>query len=61
MNGLIKMGKVGCIRNVIFYTVAGSIIWAIAQALGAGFSVSLFAALLGPPLVLIAFILYKNR
>lgn len=55
------MGKVGCIRNVIFYTVAGSIIWAIAQALGAGFSVSLFAALLGPPLVLIAFILYKNR
>jgi uncharacterized membrane protein len=48
-------------RNIIFYTVAGSIIWAIAHALGAGFGVSLFASFLGPPLLIIAFILYKNR
>ena len=48
-------------RVMVFYTVAGSIMWAIVQALGAGFGVGLFASLMGPPLLHIAYIVYRNR
>ncbi len=47
-------------RNMIIYAVAGSIIWAVAQALGAGLGTTLAASLLAPPLVLFTFALYKN-
>ena len=47
-------------RYTLFYTVDGSIIGTVAQALGAGFGVTLFAALLVPPLLHIVFILYRR-
>lgn len=47
-------------RYTIFYTVAGTIIGTLAQALGAGFGVTLFAALLVPPLLHIAFIVVRR-
>ncbi len=47
------------IGNIIFYTVAGGIIWAIAQALGADLTLTLAASFLVPPLLLMALILYR--
>ena len=48
-------------KNLVFYTVAGSIFWVIAQKLGAGMGVSLAASLMLPPLILIGWMLYKYR
>ena len=47
------------IGNIIFYTVAGGIIWAIAKVLGADLTLTLFASFLVPPLILIALLLYR--
>ena len=47
------------IGNLIFYTVAGGIIWFLAQALGADLTLSLFASFLVPPLILIVLLLYR--
>ena len=49
------------LRNLIFYAVAGSVLWVTAQRLGAGIGVALAASLLLPPLVLLSYTLYKNR
>ena len=38
------------LRNLIIYAVAGSVLWVIAQRLGAGIGVALAASLLVPPL-----------
>ena len=46
------------LRNLIFYTVAGSVLWVIAQRLGAGIGVALAASLLLPPLALLSYTLY---
>jgi|GEM_PF-1980160 len=48
-------------KNLIFYTVAGSIFWAVSQRVGAGLGWSLAASLLLPPLMVIGWVLYKNR
>ena len=49
------------LRNLIFYAVAGSVLWVIAQRLGAGIGVALAASLLLPPLALLSYTLYRNR
>jgi len=46
--------------NLIFYTVAGAIIWAVAQALGADFGLALAVSFLIPPLLLIGVLIYKS-
>ncbi len=48
-------------RVMVFYTVAGGIMSAIAGALGGDLGVSLFAGLMVPPILHIAFIIYRNR
>ena len=48
------------IGNMIFYTVAGGIIWFVAQALGADLTLTLAASFLVPPLLIIALILYRS-
>ncbi len=49
-------------KKIIFYSVASTIIWYATQALGAGFGISVFASLMGPPALLMAFIIYRmNR
>lgn len=45
----------------IVYGVVGSILWYVAQAVGFGFGMSLFIALLVPPVAHLAFLLYLNR
>lgn len=42
-------------REFVFYTIAGGVIAAIAQAAGASLAVTLFASLLIPPLLLLVF------
>jgi hypothetical protein len=49
------------LRNLIIYAVAGSVLWVIAQRLGAGIGVALAASLLLPPLALLSYTLYRNR
>jgi hypothetical protein len=49
------------LRNMIFYSIVGGVLWAIAERLGAGFGVNLAISLLVPPLILIIYTLYKNR
>ena len=44
--------------NLVFYTVAGSIIGVALSAIGAGIGVTLMASLVLPPLLLIAYKLY---
>ena len=48
-------------RILLLYSVAGSILWAAAQALGAGLGVALFLALAGPPAAHVALIIVKDR
>lgn len=48
-------------KNLVFYTVAGSIFWFIAQKLGAGMGWSMAASLLLPPLIIIGWMFYKYR
>ena len=40
-------------KNLIFYTVAASVIGLIAQVAGASLPVILFSSLLGPPVILL--------
>ena len=48
-------------RVMLLYWVAGSILWAAAQALGAGLGVAILVALAGPPAAHVAFIILKDR
>jgi hypothetical protein len=48
-------------KNVIFYTVAGSVFGMVAQKLGGGLGWSMAASLLLPPLILVGWTLYKYR
>lgn len=45
--------------NLIFYTVAGTVIGLMAGAFGAGLAVTLTAALVGPPAMLLAYQIYR--
>ncbi len=40
-------------KNMIFYTVAGSLIAVVLQAVGASLAVVLFSSLIGPPILLL--------
>ena len=42
-------------KDIIFYTVAGSVIALIAQVAGASLSVILFSSLIIPPIILLIF------
>ena len=50
------------LKNLLFYTIAGSVIALIAQAAGASLSVTLLSSLIGPPflLLLLALLRYKR-
>jgi hypothetical protein len=49
------------LRNMIFYTVVGGVLWALGDRLGAGLGLNLAVSLLVPPLLIISYTLYKNR
>jgi hypothetical protein len=49
------------LRNMIFYTVVGGVLWALGDRLGAGLGLNLAVSLLVPPLLIISHTLYKNR
>jgi hypothetical protein len=49
------------LRNMIFYTVVGGVLWTVAGKLGAGLGLNLALSLLAPPLLIIAYTLYKHR
>ncbi|MDP2744848.1 MAG: hypothetical protein Q8P00_07280 [Dehalococcoidia bacterium] len=42
-------------KELVFYTIAGGVIAAVAQAAGASLAVTLFASLLIPPILLLVF------
>ena len=42
-------------KGLLFYTIAGSVVAAVAQAAGASLAVTLFASLLIPPILLLVF------
>ena len=42
------------LKNMLFYTVAGTVIALVLQAVGAGLAVVLLASLIGPPVLLLA-------
>ena len=46
-------------KRLVFYSVAGTIIALVAQALGADIAVVLFASLLGPAMILLALALMR--
>jgi len=50
------------LKNMVFYTIAGSVIALIAQAAGASLAVTLLSSFLGPPflLLVIAILRYKK-
>ena len=43
-------------KILVYYSIASTVIWYAAQALGAGFGLSMFAALIGPPALKLALI-----
>ena len=49
------------LRNMIFYSVAGGLLWALGDRMGAGLGLNLALSLLVPPLLIISYTLYKNR
>jgi hypothetical protein len=49
------------LRNMIFYTIVGSLLWGAGSKLGAGMGVNLALALLVPPALLLGYALYRNR
>ena len=49
------------LRNLIFYTVVGSVLWVIASRLGVGLAANMAISLLVPPLLIISYTLYKSR
>lgn len=48
------------LRYTIFYSVGGSIVGTLAQAMGAGLGVTIFASLLVPPLLHIVLVLFRR-
>jgi hypothetical protein len=48
-------------RNMIFYTVVGSVLWAIAARLGAGLVINLSVSLPVPPMLFFGYAPYKGR
>ena len=49
------------LRNLIFYTVSGSILWSVAGRLGANFALNMAISMLVPPALMLGYALYKNR
>jgi len=49
------------LRNLIFYTVLGSVLWVIAGRMGVGLGGNLAISLLVPPLLILSYTLYKSR
>jgi hypothetical protein len=49
------------LRNMIFYTVLGGVLWTLGDRLGAGLGINLALSLLVPPLLIISYTVYKNR
>jgi hypothetical protein len=49
------------LRNMIFYSIVGGVLWAIAEKLGVDFGLNMAISLLVPPLIPIIYTLYKNR
>jgi hypothetical protein len=49
------------LKNMVFYTIAGSVIALIAQAAGASLSVTLSSSLIGPPLLLLVLALLRYK
>lgn len=43
------------LKNAVFYTIASTVVWLIAEAAGADIIVSMFASILVPPLILAGF------
>ena len=48
-------------KNIIFYFVASTVIALAAQSLGANIGIVMFASLLGPPVILLAMAVMRNR
>jgi hypothetical protein len=48
-------------KNLGFYIVASTIIALVARALGANMGIVVVASLLGPPVILLALALMRNR
>ena len=48
-------------KNLLFYTVASTIIAITAQAMGANLGIALVASLLGPPLILLALAVMRRN
>jgi hypothetical protein len=46
-------------KNLIFYSVASSAIGLVAEAAGASLAVTMLAALIGPPSILLAYALLR--
>lgn len=46
---------------MVFYTVVGTVVALVAQALGADIMVTLLASLLVPPLMMLAYLIYRYR
>lgn len=49
------------IQIMIFYPVAGTLLGAVAGIFGAGLRVSVFASLIGPPILHVTFLIARSR
>jgi hypothetical protein len=49
------------LKNMLFYSVAGSVVAIIAQAAGASLGTTLFASLAVPPLLLLAVAILRYK
>jgi hypothetical protein len=49
------------LKNVVFYTLAGTVITLIAQAVGATWIITLFLALLLPPVILLVILILRYK
>lgn len=49
------------LRNMIFYTIVGSLLWALGSKLSAGMGVNLALSRLVPSVLLLGYALHKNR
>ena len=47
------------LKNAVFYTIASTVVWLIAEAVGADIMVSMFASILVPPLILAGFLVAR--
>ena len=48
-------------KYLLFYTVAGTIIGVALPVMGAGIGVTLMASLVAPPVLLLAFLIYRYK